>query len=56
MNGCPWCWAKVVKAGRSRGCFQQKGWDVYDWCVDVGGEEALMDGAWVPMVVVNCTG
>lgn len=55
LNGCPWSWPKVVKVGQLRGGFQQK-WDIYDWCVDVGGGEVQVDGKWVPMVGANIAG
>ena len=29
--------------------------DVVQWCIEVGGGEVLVDGEWVPMVVVNST-
>ena len=29
--------------------------DVVQWCIEVGGGEVLVDGEWVPMVVMNST-
>lgn len=53
LNGCPWSWPKVAEAGLSYCVFDKTGWDVRDWCIEVGGGEVLVDGAWVPMVVAT---
>ena len=41
-----------MEAGQSYSVFTK----IRDWCVDVGGGEVLVDGAWVPMVVPSSNG
>ena len=50
LNGCPWSWPKVVDAARN-----DDFGGVVQLCIEVGGGEVLVDGEWVPMVVVNST-
>ena len=55
LNGCPWSWPKVVDAARNDDFGGVVQLDVVQWCIEVGGGEILVDGEWVPMVVVNST-
>lgn len=49
LNGCPWSWQKVLEGGQS----SRAPTKIRAWCVDVGGGEVLVDGAWVPMVAIG---
>ena len=51
----PWSWPKVVDAARNDDFGGVVQLDVVQWCIEVGGGEILVDGEWVPMVVVNST-
>ena len=55
LNGCPWSWPKVVDAARNDDFGGVVQLDVVQWCIEVGGGEVLVDGEWVPIVVVNST-
>ena len=55
LNGCPWSWPKVVDAARNDDFGSEVQLDVVQWCIEVGGGEVLVDGEWVPMMVVNST-